>query len=1538
MKSSTGEKRRKLRQMSMALVTVQRSPSVTGSPPQCGSEGETEDDEGNRSEKSECFFAVKDTVLGLALKDVPAKTNERRASTDSAKSTNSTQSNNSDIQQHLQSMIDLLYPEETLKMAVKLESQRPNRTRYLVIVSRCCYRPTTTDRKNKIMRHNSTKANNAIASANIVTMRQSSADSIKRTPQQQQSQTESSSGGEESTDAQDKNYTSGSQSAKATQRQTIKSDTEKISASGDSKVCEDGVEESCLLGIDCNERTTIGLVLPILADTTIHLDGDGGFSVSVYGKTHIFKPVSVQAMWSALQTLHKVSQKARENNFYPRGPSHDWTSFYDSHIESEQSCLNEWNAMDSIESRRPPSPDAIRNKPTAKEETESVIKMKLKEIMMSVDLDEVTSKYIRGRLEELLDMDLGEFKSFIDAEMLTILGQMDAPTEIFDHVYLGSEWNASNLEELQKNGIRHILNVTREIDNFFPGVFDYFNVRVYDDEKTNLLKHWDNTFRYITRAKSEGSKVLVHCKMGVSRSASVVIAYAMKAYNWEFKHALQHVKERRSCIKPNKNFLNQLETYRGMLDAMKNKEKLQRSKSETNLKSTKDARLLPGSEPTPLIQALNQSKSKSTGGHDNVSCGDNVVACTDGNILSGKSVGRSKVSAAINSGGTNEAKQRRLVRRSSSTSPQAVPHVPHMTVVIKQQSQSLENLTPERSVAEEPKNMRFPGSNGENYSVTQNQVRHIQKNVQPPPPPPPPPPTTISQHQLQQKKQKQQIASVRTRVQDLETHTNIRKTADDRRSLNLQFGRSVSHDTGTTVTRMEMLPCYGGDASMQTEHSPVWTSSAKLITQTSNLKSAAEIGGGDEAIVQNRSSTCSDTTNISEDIANNAMDASPTEPTKEEQFKVDGRRHSRKTQSWTAISGTSDLSGGSRSGGIVLDRLNVLGAGTSASSCATSKLGSNSSIDSISSSVASSTTTTLEERVITRTHRHRDLPSRHASWGSGDTKSAVPVRNSSWSAYDSNRNSCQYGGGAILEGQIHELNINKSNKTATQIYQSGSMQYQHQHHVGTVKRTKQKLEQCGSTGNNHTLKKLCSENGERSSDETTVANSAKRIAKGAINLFRSASAAGSTRTRCPPYRCNSVEIVPGVTTTSTGGSNAGADVLACQMVMRRSDGSRPLHNDLFSASSAPESYTISDIQNKNMLPPESDTVTTVISGVDEDEETVLMRGNVGSSANTTDQRMSGTVQILKKSFEAKAGSGNSGSGATSGNVLQIQTAVLPAKKGHHSLPSSPVAQHADPHHSRQHNPQIALTADVTTTGSTTHSLTAAPLCETETAPEMVDSTSSTINAITQSIFTPLSTASTTMSVASSSSSTSSTSSSMSDPYVDRNVKVLVHKYQTPTPIVPTSKQDCLVGSNPISSNMSFSSPSSSSSCSVPTTLASVASSNSHSKPRRHSYYESGGHASHKSISMGSSRTGGAIGGRLAHHEYSDSRPPPAPAKTTQSSHGNNSQPPLGDNAQQQPQLQQQQHQRRLQQHGRTHPLSRLTLPKQSFNTAAYNTM
>ena len=52
----------------------------------------------------------------------------------------------------------------------------------------------------------------------------------------------------------------------------------------------------------------------------------------------------------------------------------------------------------------------------------------------------------------MLNMSLSKYKHFIDEEMVVIMRQMDSPSMILDYLYLGSEWNASNLEELQNNG------------------------------------------------------------------------------------------------------------------------------------------------------------------------------------------------------------------------------------------------------------------------------------------------------------------------------------------------------------------------------------------------------------------------------------------------------------------------------------------------------------------------------------------------------------------------------------------------------------------------------------------------------------------------------------------------------------------------------------------------------------------------------------------------------------------------------------------------------------------------------------------------------------------------------------------------------------------------------------------------------------------------------------------------------------------------------------------------------------------------------
>ncbi|XP_031557403.1 protein phosphatase Slingshot homolog 2-like isoform X2 [Actinia tenebrosa] len=333
---------------------------------------------------------------------------------------------------------------------------------------------------------------------------------------------------------------------------------------------DDDIEESIAMGIDTDSKSgcTIGLVLPLLRDTMIEFDGDGGFCLCSNYRRHILKPVSVQTMWTAVQWVHRCGDNARKNNQFPSGQSHQWTTYYSSRISSEQSCIKEWLEMEDVDSVLfvPPTGTTPEQELMMK-----LIRHKLREVMMKVDLEDVTSRQIRKNLEEEMQMDLKEYKQYIDEEMLTILGQLDSASQIYDHVYLGSEWNASNLEELKQNGIGYILNISREIDNFFYGTFKYFNVRIYDEEESDLMSHWDKTYKFINEAKINESKVLVHCKMGMSRSASTVIAYGMKEFGTSLHDTMKFVKSKRACINPNAGFWKQLVTYEGILNSSKHR-------------------------------------------------------------------------------------------------------------------------------------------------------------------------------------------------------------------------------------------------------------------------------------------------------------------------------------------------------------------------------------------------------------------------------------------------------------------------------------------------------------------------------------------------------------------------------------------------------------------------------------------------------------------------------------------------------------------------------------------------------------------------------------------------------------------------------------------------------------------------------------------------------------------------------------------------------------------------------------------------------
>ncbi len=73
--------------------------------------------------------------------------------------------------------------------------------------------------------------------------------------------------------------------------------------------------------------------------------------------------------------------------------------------------------------------------------------------------------------------------------------------------------------------------------------------------------------------KAKGGKVFVHCHAGISRSATVCIAFIMKHMELSLSKSYDFVKQKRPCISPNLHFMGQLLTFeKGLQEDSPNKD------------------------------------------------------------------------------------------------------------------------------------------------------------------------------------------------------------------------------------------------------------------------------------------------------------------------------------------------------------------------------------------------------------------------------------------------------------------------------------------------------------------------------------------------------------------------------------------------------------------------------------------------------------------------------------------------------------------------------------------------------------------------------------------------------------------------------------------------------------------------------------------------------------------------------------------------------------------------------------------------------
>ncbi|PFH55484.1 hypothetical protein XA68_18190 [Ophiocordyceps unilateralis] len=109
------------------------------------------------------------------------------------------------------------------------------------------------------------------------------------------------------------------------------------------------------------------------------------------------------------------------------------------------------------------------------------------------------------------------------------------PSRILDYLYLGNLGHANNPDLLKELGIRQVLSVGEtvvwkdgDMNNWGPE--NFFVVReVQDNGIDPLTNHFTRCLAFIERGMRKKVATLVHCRVGVSRSATICIAEVMRA-------------------------------------------------------------------------------------------------------------------------------------------------------------------------------------------------------------------------------------------------------------------------------------------------------------------------------------------------------------------------------------------------------------------------------------------------------------------------------------------------------------------------------------------------------------------------------------------------------------------------------------------------------------------------------------------------------------------------------------------------------------------------------------------------------------------------------------------------------------------------------------------------------------------------------------------------------------------------------------------------------------------------------------------------
>jgi predicted protein tyrosine phosphatase len=126
-------------------------------------------------------------------------------------------------------------------------------------------------------------------------------------------------------------------------------------------------------------------------------------------------------------------------------------------------------------------------------------------------------------------------------------------------MFLGTWEHAEDKELLKELKVKSVVTIHNAPENLdlSKGV-KQLQITLADVESEPILPHLSSSFAFMEAARMAKQRVLVHCGAGVSRSATLVLAYLLRRHGVALAPALAFCQRQRAVVQPNDGFMRAL--------------------------------------------------------------------------------------------------------------------------------------------------------------------------------------------------------------------------------------------------------------------------------------------------------------------------------------------------------------------------------------------------------------------------------------------------------------------------------------------------------------------------------------------------------------------------------------------------------------------------------------------------------------------------------------------------------------------------------------------------------------------------------------------------------------------------------------------------------------------------------------------------------------------------------------------------------------------------------------------------------------------